>query len=108
MPRKKRAPKATEKPQQLVEMDTFVGGRDVPAFYANAVRIMVSMHDFTLIIGQAAYREDGTPEMREAARLNLSPQHAKALAALLSRRVMDYEDQFGVLPVEVTPSSPNG
>ena len=91
-------------------MDTFVGGKDVPSYYANAVRTVVSVYDITLIVGQIGFREDGEAEMRETVRLNLSPQHAKALAAVLTRNVLSYEEQFGVIQlpgVETTNGSPS-
>jgi hypothetical protein len=43
--------------------------------------------------------------MREVARLNLSPQHGKALADILAKRVADYERQFGTIAVE-PPNEP--
>lgn len=92
-----------EKPQeesQLVNLQKVVGSKDTPAFYANAVHIMVSVYDFTVVLGQVGFAADGTPEMREAARLNLSPQHAKALASVLAKRVSDYERQFGRISLE--------
>ncbi len=105
MPAKKKSTAKLQKPQ-IVDLDALVGGGDVPSYYANAVRVMVSMFDFTLMVGQVGYREDGNLEMREALRLNLSPQHAKALAILLTRRVADYEEEMGEIPLpEPTPSS---
>lgn len=97
---KKRASKSAKNPLQLLDIDTFVGGKDVPAFYANAVRTVVSAYDFTLIIGQVGYKANGEPEMREAARLNLSPQHAKSLAIILAARISDYEERFGTISIE--------
>ena len=98
MPSRKRSAPRRRDGQQTVDMDTMIGGRDVPAVYANTVRVLASLFDFTLVIGQAGFKADGTAEMREAARVNLSPQHAKALLGVLAKRVAEYEDQFGVLP----------
>ena len=109
MPTRKKKSTAKPRKPQVVDLDSLVGGGNVPSFYANAIRVMVSMFDFTLMVGQVGYREDGIPEMREALRLNLSPQHAKALSVLLARRVADYEEEMGVIPLpEPTPySSPS-
>jgi hypothetical protein len=81
------------------------GGREVPAFYANSVQVLVSLFDVTLIIEQLGLGAEGEPEMREVAKLNLSPQHAKALTGVLAQRVAAYESQFGVISLE-TPNEP--
>jgi hypothetical protein len=104
MPKK---PKPTgELPKEVLNLDEMKGGQAVPALYANSIRIMVSLFDFTLIVGQAAIGSNGQAEMREAARINLSPQHAKALAGVLANRVNDYEAQFGV--ISLGPSEKGG
>ena len=96
MPRKT-TPKPPEDSGRVVEFATFKGGHDVPAFYANSTQIFMSQLDITLIIGQSGFGPDGKAEMWEVARLNLSPQHAKALAEVLTKRVADYERQFGAI-----------
>ena len=102
MPRK-RAPAPPGQEGQVVEFRRFKGNRDVPSFYANSIQVFVSFFDFTLLIGQAGFGPDEEHEMWEVARLNLSPQHAKALADVLAKRVADYESQFG--PIKGVPTS---
>jgi hypothetical protein len=105
MPRKPK-PEPLDQPSQVVfELLRIKGGREVPAFYANSVQVLVSLFDFTLIIGQAGFGPDGEPEMREVAKLNLSPQHAKALTVMLANRVAVYESQFGTIAVDL-PNEP--
>lgn len=101
MPRKARS----EEPEQqfkVLQFGPFKGSPEVPSFYANSIQAVVSFADFTLLIGQTGFGTNGELEMREVARLNLSPQHAKLLANVLAQRVADYEKTFG--PIAVTPS----
>lgn len=107
MPRKTK-PEPLEEPSQVLHAQSLKGGREVPAFYANSIQLLVSLFDITLIIGQVGFGPDGELEMREVAKLSLSPQHAKALAGTLTKRVADYERQFGTIvapPSEPTPPS---
>jgi hypothetical protein len=74
-----------EQQGQAFELVLKGAGREVPAFYANAIQVLVSVYDVTLIIGQVGFGQDGKPEMKEVAKLNLSPQHAKMLDILAAR-----------------------
>jgi len=102
MPRKAQ-PEPLEQAVQVLELHP-KGGREVPAFYANSVQVLVSLFDVTLIVSQIGLGAEGEPEMREVAKLNLSPQHAKVLAGVLAQRVAAYETQFG--PIAVAPNEP--
>jgi hypothetical protein len=75
-------------------------------FYANAVNVLTSLYDVTLNFRTQSpiVAESGKPPMIEAfaeCNIRMSPQHAKALAALLVRQILQYEDEFKVnLPVD--------
>ena len=75
-------------------------------FYANAVNIMSSLYDLTIsfrtqspvLVDQAK-----PPLIQSSSECNIrmSPQHAKALAALLVDQVRQYEATFKIeLPIE--------
>jgi len=102
VPRKTKA-ESEEGSFQAVEIQ-FTGSPEVPGFYASAIQVLVSAFDFTLMIGQMGHRPDGNLEMREVARLNLSPEHAKRLARVLAERVAGYEDKIG--PIADPPNEP--
>jgi hypothetical protein len=103
MPRKAKS-EQPEQPSKVLQFSGFKGGPEVPSFYANAIQTLVSFTDITLLIGQTGFGPDGEHEMWEVARLSLSPQHAKLLAELLTKRVADYEMTFG--PIGAPPSEP--
>ena len=75
-------------------------------FYANAVNIMANLYDLTLSFrAQTPVLVDpAKPPMIQSSNecnVRMSPQHAKALAALLVDQVQKYEEQFNiVLPIE--------
>jgi len=75
-------------------------------FYANAVNVTVSLYDVTL-----NFRADspvsinpGEPPVLQATNISavrMSPQHAKALAAVLIDQVTTYEERHNIiLPME--------
>jgi len=108
MPRRKPKPESPEQPSQVLQTQIIKGGREVPALYANTIQLLVSLFDITLIVGQAGPGPDGELEVREVARLSLSPQHAKALTGALVARIAEYEKQFGTIvgsPNEPPPPS---
>ena len=75
-------------------------------FYANAVNIMSSLYDLTLSFrSQTPVLVDPSKppiiQSSNECNIRMSPQHAKALAALLVDQVRQYEDRFKLeLPVE--------
>ena len=74
-------------------------------FYANAVSVTTTIYDMTLQFrtqSAVAIEKNKAPilEARDLLNVRMSPQHAKSLAALLVRHVIDYERQHGLtLPV---------
>ena len=71
---------------------------DVPSFYANSVQVMQGPYDVTLTFRHIFDLVDGTAQGKTVARVAMSPQHAKALVAVLMERVALYEQKFGQLP----------
>lgn len=76
-------------------------------FYANAVNITSSIYDISLAFKSQAPQIDNQgnvmlikdqPVVNVADELivRMSPQHAKALAAILVKHIKQYEKQFGV------------
>lgn len=69
--------------------------------YANSARVAASVFEvlieFILLTPKELAADGPTAE---TFRVRMSPQHAKALAALLAKHVSEYERQFGVqLPI---------
>ncbi len=75
-------------------------------FYANSVNLITSIYDVTIQFRTQSpvSIELGKEPIIEAVGLlniRMSPQHAKALAALLVKHISDYENQYGFeLPIE--------
>lgn len=75
---------------------------DIPVeFYANAVNIGTSVYDVTLNFRlQSGEKNQQTEELiitvSAENNIRMSPQHAKALAALLVNHIKGYEKQFSV------------
>jgi len=75
-------------------------------FYANAVNVVANMYDVTLNFRAQSpvALQDGKAtalQVSSEVAVRMSPQHAKALAALLVNHIKEYEKQFHVqLPVE--------
>ena len=78
--------------------------------YTNSVHVITSLYEVVLNfwtetpVGKWVEDEKPTREVVDEFRVRMSPQHAKALAALLVKHVREYERQFGtqlVLPPEL-------
>lgn len=80
-------------------------------FYANAVNISTSIYDVSLffsIQSPVGMEKESSPMVETSLQcsVRMSPQHAKALAALLVKHIRDYEKQYSVtlpLPEELHP-----
>jgi len=77
------------------------------SFYANGVSILVNIYDFTLDFKSQSPKLDQSGnilelqnqplvEVDEEIVVRMSPQHAKALAAVLTKHVIDYETRFNM------------
>lgn len=73
--------------------------------YANDVTIAGSLYEFLFIlstntpVGQVRDGQPSAIEKKNVVYLRMSPQHAKAMMALLAGNVAGYEQQFGKLPL---------
>jgi hypothetical protein len=74
--------------------------------YANSVQVRLSLWDFFLIFGTIAPGAQQADEVKieNFQGIYLSPQQAKALASILSQNVAQYEQTFGHISLENTPS----
>jgi uncharacterized protein DUF3467 len=71
--------------------------------YVNAVNIFVSIFDFEIeFLKNVPVKDDESGEVslqsHETGRVTMSPQHAKALAAVLTQHVAQYEENYGAVP----------
>lgn len=71
---------------------------NVASYYTNSINIRLSVYDVSLLFGEVEEATEDSFVVRQIARVTMSPQHAKALATLLSNRLEAYERQFGPLP----------
>lgn len=78
-----------------LRMPDLIGNPSAPTFAPSQIRILSAILDITLLLGQLQLDAEGKPEMAEICKIRLSPQHAKALAALLTAKVIEYESEVG-------------
>jgi hypothetical protein len=81
-----------------VQIESPPPGMQIPSFYTNSVQLQLSVFDLKLLFGVIVSAAAPQPLMRPIAEVVMSPQHAKALAALLTAHVRGYENRFGQLP----------
>jgi len=76
--------------------------------YANSVQVRVNVWDFFLVFGTMQQASESQVELHNFQGVYLSPQQAKALAALLNQNVASYESAFGEIKLDprMTPSGP--
>jgi hypothetical protein len=70
--------------------------------YSNAANMEVTPWDFKIVFGELK-RTDGKPVIEQSVEITMSPQHAKALAGMLSTNVREYETQIGEIKLPPTP-----
>jgi len=74
-------------------------------FYANSVNVITSVYDITLNFSARipiSSEKDEAPEFKtsDICNVRMSPQHTKALAALLVKHIKQYESDYKiVLPI---------
>ena len=68
--------------------------------YANSVQIHVSVWDFLLTFGRLQQQTPELVEIKNFQNIYLSPQQAKALAAILQQNVTNYESTFGEIKLD--------
>ncbi len=74
--------------------------------YANSVQIRLSLWDFFVQFGTASQTTPDTVNVNVFQGVYLSPQQAKALAALLQQNLAHYEAAFGEINLEARGPNP--
>ena len=84
-------------PQPNVKLVNRVDYRET---YANSVQVRVNVWDFFLVFGTMQQQSESQVEVRNFQGIYLSPQQAKALAAILQQNVTNYESTFGEIKLD--------
>ena len=84
-------------PQQQIQISNTA---DYGEKYANSVQVRVSVWDFFLAFGTLQSTTESRVEVLNFQGIYLSPQQAKALAALLQQNVASYEQTFGEIKLD--------
>jgi hypothetical protein len=76
--------------------------------YANSVQVRVNVWDFFLVFGTLQQQSENQVEVRNFQGIYLSPQQAKALAAILQQNISGYEGTFGEIKLDprMMPTGP--
>ena len=81
------------------------GPESAPRFYANNTNATFSNFDLKLTFGQIADVVDDKLPVDPQAIIFMSPQHAKAVVALLSRQLEIFEANNGPISLQIDKSS---
>ena len=79
---------------------TVLNTPDYRETYANSVQVRVNVWDFFLVFGTMQQQSENQVEVRNFQGVYLSPQQAKALAAILQQNVSNYESTFGEIKLD--------
>ena len=79
---------------------TVLNTNDYRETYANSVQVRVNVWDFFLVFGTMQQQSESQVEVRNFQGIYLSPQQAKALAAILQQNVSNYESTFGEIKLD--------
>ena len=79
---------------------TVLNTNDYRETYANSVQVRVNVWDFFLVFGTMQQKAENEVEVRNFQGIYLSPQQAKALAAILHQNVTNYESTFGEIKLD--------
>lgn len=86
-----------DSPEQQ-QLDTKMGQvSDAPILYVNTTRIGSSFFDIQMHFGETIQTSSSEELTRARVIVVMTPEHAKALAGLLTKTLDDYEEQFGKL-----------
>src|SRR5260370_11940395 len=80
-----------------------VNTSDYRETYANSVQVRVNVWDFFLVFGTMQQQTENQVEVRNFQGIYLSPQQAKALAAILNQNVTNYETTFAEINLNPPP-----
>jgi flagellar protein FlaG len=83
-----------------------VNTADYRETYANSVQVRVNVWDFFLVFGTIQQQTESQVEVRNFQGVYLSPQQAKALAAILQQNVTNYEGTFGEIKLDPRVNAP--
>jgi len=85
-----------------------VNTSDYRESYANSVQVRVNVWDFFLNFGTMQQTSETQVEVSNFQGIYLSPQQAKALAAVLQQNIANYESAFGEIKLDprMTPTGP--
>jgi flagellar protein FlaG len=83
-----------------------VNTADYRETYANSVQVRVNVWDFFLVFGNIQQHTESQVEVRNFQGVYLSPQQAKALAAILQQNVTNYEGTFGEIKLDPRVNAP--
>ncbi len=79
---------------------------EIPTFYSNIAQAVTSPYDVILRFGRRKLeteRAEGVT-ISDAIQVYMSPQHARAVMALLERQLADYEERYGPIPGDRDPA----
>lgn len=76
--------------------------------YSNALQVHITNWDFQFEFGEMQPVSSETVQIRPVATLIMSPQHAKAMAGILSKNVAQYEKDFGEIRFEPADQKQTG
>jgi flagellar protein FlaG len=68
--------------------------------YSNSVQVRVNVWDFFLVFGILQQQSETQVEVENFQGIYLSPQQAKALAAILQQNIAGYESTFGEIKLD--------
>jgi hypothetical protein len=77
-----------------------VNAPDYRESYANSVQVRVNVWDFFLVFGTLQQQTESQVEVKNFQGVYLSPQQAKALAAILQQNIAGYESAFGEIKLD--------
>jgi hypothetical protein len=92
---KKEAPK---EPERMLGIEYSKTLDAIPKFYVNNTNASFSNFDLRLTLGQIADVSDDKILVDPQVVVFMSPEHAKAVVAILSRQIETYEKNNGVIP----------
>lgn len=75
--------------------DTATAQLQIPEFYANSVQVNVNAFEVEL----GASLVDSKQQLKGALNLRLSPQTAAMLSQILTAQMVEYEKQYGKIPL---------
>ena len=94
---KKKTPRGRVQVGEAVAMGQvpFVPDSEAPVMYVDGVRVIGSVFGFALLLTRIELGAEFKAQMKQVGTIYMSPQHMKALLAVLQDRVADYEKSHG-------------